>query len=107
MQAAKPDALSHVEDFLESSGISHAITLDAVAVSLRRKLVAEGAVCFIRRDGRLRLRALLARRWHWSDDERVESWLVGAILANTPYVRINGVELRKRGRYIEAEITVT
>ncbi len=98
---------NRVHDFLESTGIDRAITLDAVAVGLRRKLAAEGAVCCVLPDGRLRLRALLARRWQWSDAERIESRIVGTILALNPYARIQGVEVRKHGRYVEAEIGIT
>lgn len=106
MNTAEPHDFSQAEEFLKSTGIAQGITLDAVAVSLRRKLTAEGAVCCVRRDGRLRLRALLARRWDCSSSERIESRIVGDILAMNPYARIGGVELRKRGRYIEAEIDI-
>lgn len=107
MMIAENTSTSQAEDFLVESGVLQSITLDAVAVGLRRKLTSEGAVCCVHRDGRLRLRALLARRWHWSDAERIESRMVGAILAMNPYARVQGVQLRKRGRYIEAEIGVT
>lgn len=96
-----------IEDFMAESGIAKAITLDTVAVGLRRRLTAEGAVCHIRRDGGLQLRALLARRWGCSSSERIESWLVSAIWAAYPYARVNSIRLWKRGRYVEAEIGVT
>lgn len=107
MATTTTTSTSQVEAFLESTGISQAITLDTLAVSLRRKLNSEGAVCCVRRDGRLRLRALLARRWHCSSSERIKAKIVGDILTMIPHARIGGVELRKRGRYIEAEIAVT
>ncbi|MCW5554872.1 MAG: hypothetical protein KIS67_22255 [Verrucomicrobiae bacterium] len=95
------------EEFLESSGIAQAITQDAVLVGLRHKLTGEGAVPFIRRDRGLRLRVLLSRKWEASSVETIEGRLAAAILNMNSYARIQGIELRKHGRYIEGEIGVT
>lgn len=107
MRDTTPDNLSEVEDFLAQSGIGRAITLDAAAISVRRKFDAEGAVTFIRCAGCLRVRALLARRWQWSDTERIEANLVSEILAFNPYAKIQAIQVRKHGRYVEAEIGIT
>ncbi len=97
---------NQVETFLSRSGLLRDMTLDALVIGLRHKLAADGAVCCVRRDTRLRLRAMLAGRWHWSDAERIESRIIGAILSMNPYARIQGVSIRKRGCYVEAEIGI-
>lgn len=95
-----------IEDFLESSGDLQSIMLDCLTVGLRRKLTAEGAMPFIRRDECLRFRVLLARRWEASSVETIKAKLISAILSINSIARIKGVELRKRGRYIEGEIGI-
>ena len=105
-----PDAIASSQSdpatFLARSGLSRIMMIDALVIGLRHKLAADGAVCCVRRDTRLRVRAMLAGRWHWSDAETVEMWLVGLILGLNPYAKIDRVQLRKCGRFIEAEVAI-
>lgn len=106
MNPNQPDTCE-AERFLEESGILAAINREAVGIKLGEKLYTEGAVCSLRREGCLQLRALLARRWEWSGTERIEAKLVSDILSVNPYAKIQAIQVRKHGRYIEARIDVT
>lgn len=107
MPDAETDNVNQVEAFLADTGVAQAIMQDSVAVGLRHRLTSEGAVVSLRRDDCLHLRALLARRWHWSSAERIEAKLVGDILTLNPYARVQAVRVHKVGRYVEAQVNVT
>jgi hypothetical protein len=100
-------SITSAQDFLIESGLLQSLILDGLVIGLRRKLAAEGAVCCVRRESNLHVRAQLARRWQCSSAERIEVRIIHAILAINPYARIQGVHVRKRGCYIEAEIGVS